>query len=104
MSRRIIRRPRARQDLIDLALYIGRRDPTAAERLLNAVERSERMLVDMPGIGSTRDYGPIEGMRMWPVPGFRKHLIFYRPIDDGIEVIRVLHGARDIAGLFDDDQ
>ncbi|MGB8353529.1 MAG: type II toxin-antitoxin system RelE/ParE family toxin [Chthoniobacteraceae bacterium] len=25
-----------------------------------------------------------------------KYLIFYRPIDDGIELIRVLHGARDI--------
>ena len=25
------------------------------------------------------------------------HLIFYRPIDDGIELVRVLHGARDIS-------
>jgi len=29
------------------------------------------------------------------------HLIFYRPAVDGIEVIRVLHGARDIPKLFD---
>ena len=31
---------------------------------------------------------------------FRKYVILYRPLDDGIEVIRVVHGSRDIAGLF----
>jgi plasmid stabilization system protein ParE len=27
--------------------------------------------------------------------GFEKHLVFYRPVDGGVEVIRVLHGHRD---------
>lgn len=34
--------------------------------------------------------------------GFEKHLIFHRPIPEGIEVVRVLHGAPDLAGLFDE--
>ncbi len=41
-----------------------------------------------------------EGIRRWRVNDFENFLIFYRPIDDGIEVIRVLHGARDIESLF----
>ena len=30
-----------------------------------------------------------------PVPGFRSHLIFYRPLSSGVEIVRILHGARD---------
>lgn len=33
--------------------------------------------------------------------GFTSHLIFYRPINYGIEVVRVIHGARDIERLFE---
>jgi len=36
------------------------------------------------------------------VKGFEKHLIFYRPIDIGIEVVCILHEARDIRSVFDD--
>ena len=41
---------------------------------------------------------------MWRVKDFPKHLVFNRPIKDGVEIIRVLHGARDIAGLFSEDE
>jgi toxin ParE1/3/4 len=39
-------------------------------------------------------------MRWFPVKGFPNYLVFYRPILRGIEVVRVLHGARDIAAQF----
>ncbi len=32
---------------------------------------------------------------------FEKHLVFYQPFDDRIEVLRVLHGAQDLIGVFD---
>jgi hypothetical protein len=32
---------------------------------------------------------------MWPVPDFPDYLVWYQPTSDGIEVFRVLHGARD---------
>lgn len=41
-------------------------------------------------------------MRVWPIRRFPNHLIFYRPIDGGIEVIRVLHGAQDLDAIFGD--
>jgi toxin ParE1/3/4 len=37
---------------------------------------------------------------MWRVAGFPNHLIFYRPVESGVEVIRVLHAKRDIEALF----
>jgi toxin ParE1/3/4 len=39
---------------------------------------------------------------MWPVPGFRNHLIFYRVTGDAIEVLRVLHAARDVRKLLEE--
>ena len=42
-------------------------------------------------------------MTPWRLRGFEKHLIFYRPIKDGIEVIRVLHASRDLAAVLDKD-
>ena len=38
-------------------------------------------------------------MRMFP---FKKYHLYYFPTDDGIEIYRVLHGSRDIEGLFED--
>jgi toxin ParE1/3/4 len=59
----------------------------------------------MPSIGSPREFRSrrLRNIRMWPVKGFEEHLIFYRENDDGIEVIRVLHGKRDIEDIFSDE-
>jgi len=39
-------------------------------------------------------------MRLWKPKGFDDYLIFYRPIRDGIEVMKVIHGSRDLPMLF----
>jgi toxin ParE1/3/4 len=39
---------------------------------------------------------------MFPMRGFSKHLIFYRPLSNGAEIVRVIHGARDLEGLFEE--
>jgi len=39
---------------------------------------------------------------MLRIKSFPKHLIFYRPLPDGAEVIRVIHGARNIEDLFEE--
>jgi len=36
-----------------------------------------------------------------PVSGFENYLIFYRPLQDGIDVLRIVRGARDIGRLFE---
>ena len=37
---------------------------------------------------------------MHPVRDFEKHLVFYRPIVGGIELVRVLHSARDTSAIL----
>jgi toxin ParE1/3/4 len=103
MTRRIVQRPRAEQDIIDQAFHIHRDNPAAARRFLAAIDRTLAMLLDLPAIGARRHRGRIEGLRMWQVRGFEKHLIFYRPIKDGIEVIRLLHASRDLVAVLDED-
>jgi toxin ParE1/3/4 len=57
----------------------------------------------MPGMGSPREVANplMVGIRAWQIRGFASYLIFYRPSSDGIEVIRVLHGARDIETILE---
>ena len=53
-------------------------------------------------MGAARPYRDpaLEGLRMHPVRGFSEHLIFYLPLPDGIEIVRVLHAKRNIRRLF----
>ena len=95
--------PQARDDIIDGALYIAGDNPAAAERFLTAVERTFETLADNPHIGATRAFANprLQGIRMLPVAGFRNHLVFYRPAGTVVEIIRVLHAARNVKRLFE---
>ena len=57
----------------------------------------------MSGIGERRPTANprLEGLRVWRIQGLEKHLIFYRTVPDGIEIVRVLHGARDLDRLLE---
>src|SRR3954471_16676878 len=97
---RIIIRPRAELDIAEQAAwYTVHASREVSTRFLAAVTRMSGLAADMPGMGTARPrLSPaLRGLRMLPVGGdFEEHLIFYRPIKDGIEVVRVLHGMRDI--------
>jgi toxin ParE1/3/4 len=43
-------------------------------------------------------------LRFFPVTRFPNHLVFYRPLEDGLELVRVLHGAREIARLLESEE
>ncbi len=64
-----------------------------------------RNLSDTPRIGTHVETAnaALTGLRRWRVPGFENHLIFYRVTEEAIEVIRVLHGARDIEGILSEE-
>jgi toxin ParE1/3/4 len=88
--------PQASQDLDDISDYVAQTNPAAARRLIDAIERQCERLAKFPGMGRQRDdLG--SGLYSFPV---RKYIIVYRQVDDGIEVIRVVHGARDLPSLF----
>lgn len=56
----------------------------------------------MPAMGVAKEYvDPVLArVRMLRIAGFDNYLIFYRPGENGIEIIRVLHAKRDIDSLF----
>lgn len=105
MDNRIERTPQARRDLVDLADYIAKDSFDAALRFLDAAEATFEFLARNRGAGQRCGFvgAQLAGIRVWLVDGFRNHLVFYRSTDSGIQVVRVLHGARDIDSLFMDD-
>ena len=88
----------AEKDLDDIWDYISQDNPTAAANLLRLLDSKFQMLSENPLMGQNRaDLAPT--LRSF---SSRNYVIFFRPISDGIEIVRVLHGARDSKKLFSD--
>jgi toxin ParE1/3/4 len=95
----VLRRPAANRDLVEIYRYYARQAGTrVADRFFAQAEATFARLAGMSGIGTP--YEPDEplfaDLRFFPITRFRSYLVFYRPIPGGIEVYRVLHGARDL--------
>ncbi len=105
MTLRIIKREKAKHDLIELADFIAHDNLDAAYRFITASENAFQLLSQTPGAGAPQDFrNPVlQGLRMWPIRGFEKHLVFYREIPDGLEIVRILHASRDIEALFTEE-
>lgn len=105
MTRRLVITPAADRDLEDVAAYIGQENARAAERLISAATAAFHALLQTPGLGSRvlGDDPRLEGLRRHRVPRFGSYLIFYRVTEEAIEVVRVLHGARDIERILATD-
>ena len=69
-----------------------------ALRFYDAAKSTFAKIAEMPNIGErwTSSNARLAGLRIWRIEGFEKHVIFYRLADDGIDIVRVLHGARDL--------
>lgn len=99
MSRRkIIEREEAADDAMGIAAYIAARNFDAGLRFLDAVDRDYKRISEFPGIGTLRTCRRPElaGLRSVPVSGFRNWLIFFLSREGEVEIVRVLHGARDL--------
>jgi toxin ParE1/3/4 len=84
-------------DLDEIWSYIARDSPDAAEKFTEALISRFSRLAAMPGIGRTREELS-HGLRSFSVG---RYIIFYRPGESGVEIVRVLHGARDLPPLFE---
>src|SRR5712672_3469015 len=98
--------PAARADLLAqwdfYADDVG--NPDLADRFLACAESTFKKLARMPTLGRARAFRSpkAKSLRSWKVTDFPKHLVFYRPLpnDRSVEIVRVLHGARDLDALF----
>ena len=95
----------AEADFKDHFAYLTPGNPDRALAFFGAARDAFVQLAAMPKLGVRRSFflPRLQELRMWPVPGFRQYLIFYRPLSDGLEIIRVLHHSRDIAAALEDD-
>jgi toxin ParE1/3/4 len=103
---RFIIQPQARTDLAEQSAFLAQDSLDVAVRFLDAAERAFADLAEMPGMGRAIDVlNPrLEGLRQWHIRGFERYQIYYRDTGGGIEVLRVLHGARDIQRILEEDR
>jgi toxin ParE1/3/4 len=103
MSRQLIIRNLATQDLRQQANYILiNGNVGAAEQFLEQAEATFAQILTVPRIGKSVSF-LLERMgevRQWRIKNFQEYLVFYRVQDDRIEILRILHGARDLEGLL----
>jgi toxin ParE1/3/4 len=104
MKRRVLKKPQVERDLIEQFAYIARDKIEPAERFLRVAEESFDRLAADPLLGSKWEspLPQLAGIRVLALPSpFRNYLVFYRPIQDGIEVLTVVHGARDLQAVLE---
>ncbi len=97
-------RPRARRDLVDCAAYLeNEAGIELADHFVAAARETFEALAYMPRMGKLCGFRrpSLRRVRRWPVKGFENWLAFYQPKRDGIEIVRVIHGSRDIEALLD---
>jgi toxin ParE1/3/4 len=104
---RLIQRPLARFDLIEEADFIEQAyNLDRAKAFLFAANETFQQLAVMPLMGSPRPelVPAIPDLRQWRIKGFTDYLVFYRPLADGVEIIRVLHGKRNLLTVLSDEE
>ena len=85
----------ARLDLKEIRDFIAQDNKKIASRYMHILKQKCEILAISPGLGICKE--EYCGLHKFPVDNY---LIFYRPSKTGIEVIRILHGKRDIKSIL----
>ena len=93
---KVRRTKRANNDLIAIWSHIALDNPNAATAQLSELEQKFRLLSFFPKIGRKRE-DIRKGLRMFPCDAY---VILYREAAGSVEVVRVLHGARDLRKAY----
>ncbi len=96
-------RARARRDILSNAEYLEEHGGVdTAQRFLDATQNTFEALARMPKVGTLCAFRSpaLRHIRRWPVKGFENWLIFYQAKRNGVEIVHLIHGARDIEILF----
>ena len=94
-NRRVFYSGPARRDLDEIWDYIAGNDPIAANKFLDKILKAAQSYANQPRLGEAR-FDLMPDCRHFSVG---QYVIYYRPVVDGIELIRILHGARSVDDL-----
>jgi toxin ParE1/3/4 len=95
---RVLRRPLAAADIAEVWEVIADDSLAQADAWLDRLDVKLQLLATQPLMGRARNE-LVPGMRSLP---FGRYVIFYMPLSDGIDAVRVLHSARDVDAFFDE--
>lgn len=97
----VIIRADAAQDIRNIVAAIQATHPRAAGKfsiaLTRAIEGLERFPLAAPELGPSADGSVV--FRFSTVRGFRRFVVIYLPLSDGVDVVRVVDGRRDLTGI-----
>ena len=93
--------PDAQQDVNECIEYFECRDIAVADRFREAVQETVKMLCDNPELGERFRRDLTGTIRRRSILHFTNYLIFYRREESVLQVLRILHGARNYERLFD---
>lgn len=96
----VVVRPRALVDLADIWAYIAEDNVNHADKFAALIDSQFRALARQPHMGRSRPE-LATNLRSFPVGHY---VIFYVPLPKGVEIIRVLHGARDIESVLHEEE
>jgi toxin ParE1/3/4 len=95
--------PSSMVDIDEIVAYFDERDETVTERFYHALNKTIDFLCAVPDSGERFPLDPSGLIRRRAVTGkFRRYMIYYRRIGETLQILRVVHGARDDAKLFED--
>ena len=87
-------------DYAEIVSEICGTNPDAGERFCDAVERALGLLATHPQIGAKSGFCNAPQVRKWVIREFSNYILFYEERADGVLLIRLLHGARDLPQLI----
>lgn len=93
---KVFKTARAILDLDEIWFYIATDNIAAADGVIDAIGETSSHLARQPMMGRARPELLFDDLRSFPVG---RYVLFYRPVADGIEIVRVIHTARDIAEI-----
>lgn len=93
--------PSARRDLDHIFDHIAADNVSAAVGVLEKLHLAFQMVGSQPEMGARRDDLGTDLLQFVPSRPASSYVIFYRRISGGVEIIRVLHGARDLPKHFE---
>jgi toxin ParE1/3/4 len=86
---------RARADLLEIWEWIAPDRPATADRVYETIENRCNSLLKHPELGRPRpEIG--EGARSLVI---ERWIAFYRIVEDGVQIVRIIDGARDLSKM-----
>ncbi|MBP1152541.1 type II toxin-antitoxin system RelE/ParE family toxin [Methylocaldum sp. RMAD-M] len=94
---------KAEEDIASIVAYIALDHPSASQAFRESIRHTCSLLVEMPEMAPFCNFGHsrLMDIRLWPLKHFEKYLLIYRVTEEFLEIIRVVHGARNLPALFE---